>query len=226
MHPSAHEHMRMCVNRYMRQDRHYRVLDLGSRIVVQGHASNRDIFDDYDIEYVGADINPGPNVDVVMDKPYRLPLKSNSIDVVITNQVFEHIPFPWATFMELARVVKPDGLVFVIAPSRGHVHGALDCWRYYPDSMRAFAAWGRMHLVEKFTDVPPKRPNSNRVDYAAIDTEHRYWGDAVGVFRKPHKPSKLERVVGEVVIWWANRVGGIGHVASPRPDEERRQVAG
>jgi hypothetical protein len=62
-------------------------------------------------------------------------------------------------------------------------------------------------------------------DYAAIDTENRYWGDAVGVFRKPMKPSRLVRMVGEVVVWWANRVGGIDHVASPRPDDARRKAA-
>lgn len=225
MHASAHKHMGMCISRYMRRDRHYRVLDLGSRVVVEGHLNHRELLEGYDVDYVGMDINPGPNVDVVMDKPYRFPLKAHSVDVVMTNQVFEHIPFPWATIMEIVRVLKPGGLAFVVTPSRGHVHGAWDCWRYYPDSMRALAAWSRMDLVEKYTDTPPKRANSNRIDYAAIDTENRYWGDAVGVFRKPQRPSRLVRVVGEVVIWWANRVGGIQHVASPRPDRQRQELA-
>jgi SAM-dependent methyltransferase len=195
VHQSAYKHMGMCINRYMKRNRHYRVLDVGSRVVVDGHLNHRPLLDGYDAEYIGADINPGPNVDVVMKKPYRIPLKSNSVDVAMSSQAFEHIPFPWATVLEMSRIVKPGGLMFIIAPSRGHVHGAMDSWRYYPDSMRSLAAWSRMEIVERYTDTPPRRPGSHFVDYTAIDADNRYWGDAVGVFRKPDKPSKLVRVV-------------------------------
>jgi SAM-dependent methyltransferase len=213
--------MKMCIETYLRKDRHYRILDLGSRTSQPSHPTHRDLLVDLDHEYVGVDIKPGRNVDVVMKKPYRIPLKSNSVDVVITGQVFEHIAFPWATFLEICRIVKPGGHIFLIAPSRGHVHDVWDCWRYYPDSMRALAAFARMNLREVHTDLSPTP--RRRIDYSAVDPM-AYWGDTVGVFRKPEHYSKLVRVVGEVIIWWANRVGGINHVEIPEPRPRRRNL--
>lgn len=224
MHPSAFEHMRLCVNTYLSRDRHYDVLDLGSRRVVETHRTHRLLFDKFNCTYKGADIVPGDNVDITMTKPYRIPVKANSFDLVMTSQAFEHIPFPWVTFLEMARVTRPGGLMFIIAPSRGHRHGITDCWRYYPDSMRALAAWGRMELLERHIDLPPKV--GDRLDYAAIDTEKYYWGDAVGVFMKPDKPSKLIRAVTEFTVAWANRVGGLDHVQPRTRAKGRVKVIG
>jgi SAM-dependent methyltransferase len=220
MHDTAFEHMKMCIDVYLRKDRHYKILDLGSRKSVKTHATHRDLLTDYDVEYTGADVGPGGNVDVVMKKPYRIPAKSNSFDVVITNQVFEHIPFFWASFLEMCRVVKPGGLIFLIAPSRGQRHGKMDCWRYYPDSMRALAAFARVNLREMYVDLPPSFPNG-RPNYAAIDN---FWGDAVGVFRKPKHYSKSVRVIREALVWWCNRVGGIDHIAKPKERRRRRAI--
>lgn len=214
-------HMRMCIDIYMRKDRHYRILDLGSRKTSGWHMTHRSLLKSYDHEYVGADINAGENVDVVIKKPYRIPFKSNSFDVVMTNQVFEHIPFPWASFLEICRVVKPGGLVFVVAPSRGQRHGGVDAWRYYPDSMRALAAIARVNLLERYVDLPPRLSNG-RPDYGALGTN--WWGQAVGVFRKPAHYSKLVRIVREVNVWWANRVGGVDHIPVPAVRPRRQQI--
>jgi SAM-dependent methyltransferase len=213
--------MRLCIELYLTKDRHYRILDLGSRKSVATHATHRSLLEGYDYDYVGADVSAGGNVDLVLKKPYRIPARSNSFDVVMTNQVFEHIPFPWASFLEVCRVLKPGGLIFLVAPSRGQRHGQMDCWRYYPDSMRAFAAIARVDLLEMYVDLPPKLP-SGRPDYAAVG--QNWWGDAVGVFRKPQHYSKLVRLVREVNVWWANRVGGIDHVPVPKVRPGRREI--
>lgn len=220
MHDSAFEHMRMCIDVYMRKNRHYDVLDLGSRKSVASHPTQRDLLAGYDVTYTGMDVSPGGNVDVVMKKPYRIPAKSNTYDIVMTNQVFEHIPFFWASFLEMCRVLKPGGLIFLVVPSRGQRHGMMDCWRYYPDSMRALAAFARMDLREMYVDLPPRLPNG-RPNYAAIDN---YWGDAVGVFHKPQQYSKLVRVIREALVWWCNRVGGIEHIQVPKERPRRRTI--
>jgi SAM-dependent methyltransferase len=226
MHPSAYAHMKMCIETYLKPDRHYRILDLGSRRVARDHLTHRNLLTNYDVEYVGADVAAGPNVDVVMKKPYRIPVKSNSFDVVLTSQAFEHIAFPWASFLEMSRIVKPGGFIFLTSPSRGHKHGSPDCWRYYPDSTRALAAFARMNLRETFTDMPPTLPGKGRLDYAAIDTVNAYWGDTVGVFQKPNPYSKLVVVAREVIIWWANRVGGVDHIKPPAPRKSRQKILG
>ncbi len=223
MHTSARNHMQLSVDTYLSKDRHYDVLDFGSQVAGDGH-SHRETLMGYDVSYTGVDIAPGQNVDVVMKKPYRVPLRSSSVDVVITGQTFEHIPFMWASFMEISRVLRPGGLILLTVPSRGHIHFTADCWRFYPDSMRALAAFARLTLLEAHTDMPPKHPRGG-VDYARVDYDRNYWGDTIGVFRKPMHYSKLVRVVGEVVVWWANRVGGIDHVPREYGSRERFRVA-
>lgn len=211
MHASARESMRTCIEKYLSSDQYYRVLDFGSRISRGQEWTHRDLLEGYNCTVRGADIADGRNVDIVMQQPYRLPMASASVDVIITGQAFEHIPFFWASFLELARVLRPGGLIFLTAPSRGHVHDAQDCWRYYPDGMRSLAAFSRLRLREASTDFPPTS-KGRRHDYSAIDATQNYWGDTVGVFQKPRKYSLLVQAAREPIIWWANRVGGIDHV--------------
>lgn len=214
--------MAQCIERYLTTDDHYQVLDFGSYINVGQVASHRSLFADYDCDIVGADIQAGRNVEVLMVQPYRIPLPSDSQDVVLSGQVFEHIPFPWASILEIARVLKPNGYLFLTAPSRGHVHSTYDCWRYYPDSMRALAAHAELRLLEAFTDFPP-RTATKRHDYSAIDTKRHYWGDTTGVFQKPRwRPSLRRRLVREVIVRNANRIGNLESV--PRPKRVSRQL--
>lgn len=207
MHTSAMNHMQLSVQTYLHKDKHYDVLDFGSQAAGNGR-THREVLAGHDVTYTGVDVVAGENVDVVMRKPYRVPFKADSFDLVITGSAFEHIPFMWASFLEICRVVRPGGLIFLTAPSRGHIHFEMDCWRYYPDAMRALAAFARVRLEEAHTDMPPKHPRGG-VDYAQVDYDRNYWGDTVGVFRKPERYSYLVRPVREVIVWWANRVGGI-----------------
>lgn len=206
MHQSAFEHMAHCVKAYAPTDRPIRVVDLGSRNLRGRSQTHRPLLDNYDCEYIGVDISEGANVDVVMRKPYRLPVRSKSVDIVLSGQAFEHIPFFWVTMTEIARILKPNGHAFVIAPSRGHPHGSPDCWRFYPDSMRALAAWSGLELREASTDFPPRSGSTRRHNYAAIDAE-TYWGDTVGVFRKPARHRRVATsVVRRVTAMWGNRL--------------------
>jgi SAM-dependent methyltransferase len=197
--------MAACVERYMRKDRHYRVVDFGSRVSRGPKMTHRELLREHDCDITGVDIRGGRNVDVVMRRPYRIPLRANSADVAFAGQVFEHVPFPWASMLELARVLKPGGLLFVTVPSRGHVHAHYDCWRIYPDGLRALAAFARLDTLEARTDFPPITGRKKH-DYARIDADEHYWGDSVGVYRKPERyPSRRMWPVRQVVVAWANR---------------------
>jgi SAM-dependent methyltransferase len=222
MHQSARKHMALCVDEYLPTEGRLRIVDLGSRVSSDKHQTHRELFDEYDCEYIGVDILDGPNVDVVMPKPYRIPVRSSSADLVISGQVFEHIPFFWASITEIARVLKPSGHAFITAPSRGHVHNVQDCWRFYPDGMRALAAWSGLELLEAFTEFPPRVASTAKHDYSAIDAA-AYWGDTVGVFRKPNGYSRVRMaVVRRLTVGWANHVGGIDHIPMPTPLPRRR----
>ncbi|MER5974199.1 methyltransferase domain-containing protein [Streptomyces sp. NPDC002055] len=224
MHKSAFEHMALCVKEYMPTNRRHRVVDLGARVSKNQSVTHRDLLSRHDIHYVGVDVLDGPNVDAVMAKPYRIPVKSNSADFVLSGQAFEHIPFFWATMMEIARVLRPMGMAFITAPSRGHVHDAQDCWRYYPDGFRAMAAYSGLQLREAYTDFPPMK--GIRHDYAAIDAQHAYWGDSVGVFQKTRQRRRLHMfLVRELTVRWANRIGGVEATPLPAP-VQGREVCG
>src|SRR5205085_2881574 len=77
------------------------------------------------------------------------------VDIVLSGQVFEHVPFFWASLLEIARVMKPEAYFFLTVPSCGHLHSTYDCWRVYPYGLRAMAACSRLVLRRAFTDFPP-----------------------------------------------------------------------
>jgi SAM-dependent methyltransferase len=123
------------------------VLDVGSAGI---NGTYRDLFSFDGAKYIGLDIQPGPNVDIVVADPYRWnTLPDDSFDVIVSGQALEHIEFPWLIFEEIARKLKPGGLACLIAPSRGPEHRyPVDCYRYYPDGFRALAKWSRLRVLQ------------------------------------------------------------------------------
>jgi SAM-dependent methyltransferase len=219
--------MGLSIERYMEKGRHYRVLDFGSGTSPRQTLTHRSLLDGYDCDYTGVDIRAGDNIDVVMTKPYRLPLRSRSFDIVLSGQVFEHVPFFWASLLEIARVMRPRAYFFLTVPSRGHEHSTYDCWRVYPDGLRAMAAWSRLTLREGFTDFPPTA-GARKHDFKAIDDTRYYWGDTVGVFQKPARyPSLRAALLRAPVRLWANRIADLEGVPLARkPGRRRRDVLG
>jgi len=162
--------MQRLVETRLDRGRALHAIDIGSYDV---NGSYRTLFDVPGWRYTGVDLQAGPGVDVVLSSPYRLPFASASVDVVLSGQAFEHIEFFWLSWIEMLRVLKPGGLLFLIAPSRGPEHRyPQDCWRFYPDGYRALAKYGRCELIDVNTDWD-----------AHPDPWSAAWGDTVGVFR-------------------------------------------
>lgn len=152
--------------------RKLRLLDVGSRLADDSNRTYRTHAQKWGFDYSGLDVQAGINVDVVCEDPYRFPLADGSFDVVISGQVFEHIEYPWETIREVARVLRPGGCAIIIAPSSGPEHRyPQDCWRYYPDGMRALARWSALDCLHASTFWR--------------ETELFLWGDTVGIFAKP-----------------------------------------
>lgn len=205
MHSSAYNHMKSKIEKYLVPGKPYDIVEIGSRVVDGQNLNHFALLKDYRCKYIGIDIKEGVNVDIVMRDPYGFPLDSASCDVVISGQVFEHIPFFWVTFLEMARILKPNGYIFLTVPSRGHVHASkqeFDCWRFYPDSMRALGAFAGLDLLEVHTDFPPRVPQGRAYDYTKI-APNQYWGDTVAAFRAPEKRSSRDEET-EAMVAWAN----------------------
>jgi SAM-dependent methyltransferase len=124
--------------------------------------------------YVGVDFVAGRGVDVVITDPYSLPLEDESADVVVCSSCLEHSEFFWLVFLDIQRLLKPDGLFYLNVPSNGPFHRyPVDCWRFYPDSGTALQNWARRSgyrtvLLESFTGFQKKDS----------------WNDFIAVFLK------------------------------------------
>lgn len=177
MHQSSLENMRRFQSRYLnsRKGESLDILDLGSMDI---NGSYRFLFENPNWRYQGMDMAPGPNVDIVLKTPYHWQeVPSESADVFISGQAFEHIEFFWITALEIARVLKPGGLCCLIAPSGGFEHRyPVDCWRFYPDGFRALARFARLDVLAIKTQ---KEPLSHYTDNS------NEWKDSVLICQKP-----------------------------------------
>lgn len=157
-----------CYGKAMDTGRAVTVVEIGSQDV---NGSLKDVCPGH-FKYVGVDFVEAKNVDVVLTDPYSLPFDDGSVDMVVTSSCLEHSEMFWLVFLEVLRVLSPQGLFYINVPSRGSYHRyPVDCWRFYPDSGIALSKWARRNgydalLLESFTQAEGA------------------WGDFVGVFLK------------------------------------------
>jgi len=131
-----------------------KVLDVGSYDV---NGSYKHLFAEKKYLYTGLDMEAGPNVDLVLKNPYDWDaIATDSFDVVISGQAFEHIEFFWITMSEMTRVLKKDGLLCLIAPNGcGEHRHPVDCYRFFADGMVALARYVSLELLHAHTNCAP-----------------------------------------------------------------------
>jgi SAM-dependent methyltransferase len=91
-----------------------RVIDLGCGDVKQ-HPDN-----------LGFDVWPTPSVDVVIDLTDGVPLTDESVDQVFAVHVLEHLPDFLPLLHECHRILRPGGVLHVLAPWWRHVNAVAD----------------------------------------------------------------------------------------------------
>jgi SAM-dependent methyltransferase len=73
--------------------------------------------------YTGVDLTAGPGVDLV-GSGHEVGLPSDSVDLAISCECFEHNPMWRETFVNMHRMTRPGGVVAVTCGSRGRLeHG-------------------------------------------------------------------------------------------------------
>jgi len=142
MHGSSFSLMGQLISKY---DCKGKVLDVGSLDI---NGTYRGLFPKPKFEYVGFDVVPGVNVDVVATNSYSWGFYED-FDICISGQTLEHVEFFWLTMQEMAKSLKLGGLLFLIAPGAGEYHPCpVDCWRFNPDGLLALARWAAMNVLE------------------------------------------------------------------------------
>ncbi len=154
MHTSSMLRMKWFIDNYVEEGK--RVLDVGSYDV---NGNYRGLFAGKNIEYVGLDIEAGPNVDIVMDEPYSWhSIEDESFDYIISGQAFEHIEYPWLTIKEIYKKLKMGGIICVTAPNSTREHRyPYDCYRYFSDGLAALAKWAGFKVLDVSVSGIPER---------------------------------------------------------------------
>ena len=152
MHPSAMFYAEKFFHSYKKIPDKAKILEIGSQNV---NGTLRDL-KPIGSDYIGIDFVDGIGVDKVIDDPYNLPFENDSFDVVLCSSVLEHSEFFWLLIVEMIRVLKPGGLLYINAPSNGYIHRyPVDSWRFYPDAGKSMIAWCKKNginsiLLESF----------------------------------------------------------------------------
>lgn len=174
MHPSALRNAKDFFEVYAKNIEGGTVLDIGSQDV---NGSLRQVVPSR-FKYVGVDFEKAKNVDVVLENPYVFPFADEAADILITSSCLEHSEFFWLTWLEILRVVKPNGLIYMNVPSEGGFHPyPVDCWRFRLSAAPALQKWGKRAgfnplLLEAYTDMEPPWH-----DYVAVfvkDWQHHH----------------------------------------------------
>jgi SAM-dependent methyltransferase len=186
MHDTAMNYGGAFVRTYL-SDAPQTIVDIGAQDFcgsLKGHVRPND-------RYIAVDFAGSPNVDVVLTDPYKLPFDDESVDAILCSSCFEHAEFFWESFLEMVRILKPAGLIYLNVPSNGAFHRyPVDCWRFYPDSGRALERWAtrkgfNVAMLESFTGKQ----------------DGDLWNDFVAVFVKDEAnaslyPKRMQDMIG------------------------------
>lgn len=118
------------------------LLDLGC-----GGQPYRDLLNHVE-RYIGLDLPPNGQVDVWGDG-MALPFRDGVFDTVLCNEVLEHVPEPSKLMGEVARVLKPEGVLLLTTPQTWGLHlEPHDFYRYTKYGLRYLAERSGLEVIE------------------------------------------------------------------------------
>lgn len=102
--------------------------------------------------YKSMDYDDKTGADIVGDI-HDIPLESDSVDAIICSSVLEHVKDPIRAVLELKRVLKKGGKIFVYVPSIYPYHARKgsypDYWRFFDDTLLfMFEGFSKVELVK------------------------------------------------------------------------------
>lgn len=154
MHYESLQLMQGFIKKYLDPNNQLKILDVGStnvsggtyRGLFVGGYTPDEIYHDQKIDgkdympnpnwtYIGGDLQPGENVDILFKEPYDWNL-SEQYDVIVSGQTLEHVEDTHRWILEMKKYLKDNGLLCIIVPNKFREHRCpVDCWRVFPDGM-------------------------------------------------------------------------------------------
>jgi SAM-dependent methyltransferase len=183
---------------YLAQHPGARVLDYGcggGEVVAAGVAAGIDIYG-CDLYYDGGDLSEkvpealrGTRVQLM--KGSNIPWEERSFDLVVSNQVFEHVEDLETVLKEITRVLKPGGKLLTIFPHREvwkEPHCGLPLMHWFPERSFVGTLWG---FCFRCLGLGYFKNNMGRwawsadfMDWIAKWTHYRSYSQLEGMFRK------------------------------------------
>lgn len=112
------------------EDRQLDVLDVGGRI-----QPYRPLLAGRVRRYISIDLQKTLLVDIAA-RAEQMPLAADQFDLVICTQMLEYASAPAAVIVEIHRVLKPGGCLFLSVPSISPRDADIDAWRFLPAALR------------------------------------------------------------------------------------------
>ena len=132
------------------------ILEIGSR--VQTGANFRSLFQH--ANYTGFDIYEGENVDVVGDAHCLSKYFNKKFDLIFSSAVFEHLAMPWIASLEIIKLLKVNGHIFIETHYSYNSHERP--WHFFQFSENAL----NVLFPEKFGMICIKKGCSNLLENA------------------------------------------------------------
>jgi SAM-dependent methyltransferase len=173
------------------------VVDVGG---LNMNGSLRQYFEEAGMKHICIDIEAHPSVDIVIKPADKLPFETGSVDLIVSTSCFEHDPCFWLTFKEMTRILKPDGYIYINAPTYGVYHRAPgDNWRFYSDAGQALAYWSGIQVSNE--EVYPVKV----IETFHILPNNDIWTDFVCVWQRTNEKETSITISPEI----RNRYGAL-----------------
>lgn len=129
-------------------------------------------------DYIGVDVLPGTNVNLVADA-HRLSqyFAPGSVDAVFSLNTFEHLAMPLQVILEINKILRPGGLIYLDAPQTIGLHEMP--WDFFRFSDRAWES-----LLNKATG------------FEVIKTQMTYPAHIIPMFHRGGMFSNYEATAG------------------------------
>lgn len=159
MHRTSYLKIKYFKEKYLNQNENLNILDIGS-LDKTGEYNYKLILNNKNWTYEGLDLIEGKNVDIVVKNLYNwIEINDETYDVIVYGHSFEHNEFFWITLNEIDRVLKPGGIICIIAPSSGPVNrNPYDCWRFTNEGMESLAKYIDFEILESGTNESDENP--------------------------------------------------------------------
>lgn len=95
----------------------------------------------------------------------KLPLKDNSVDIVTSIEVFEHVANPLAMLREICRVLKPDGILHITTANR--------LWPIEPHFHLFFLSYLPQKLADFYVRLSGRGKNYGKIKLPTYGQFHR-----------------------------------------------------